>query len=256
MTARTLVTRKGEKFETTLTDEQAFDVLRRDVETNGDKVPKFPRDLVAQAAYRGLSREQWIWVHKLAMERVAPKPAPAPLSPVGQLGPIVAMMTTAAKTLRHPRVAFREVQLSIAGPRSKEPGTINVTSEGRWGERVWYGRITTGGAFHPARLCPESVATVLRDLASDPAGMVAAEGRKTGSCCFCRRVLSTDESLAVGYGPICADKFGLPWGDATPSAAAIAADSGEEAPEEDEAPPPTEKWSISYGSVKVGQFEF
>ena len=34
-----------------------------------------------------------------------------------------------------------------------------------------------------------------------------------GSQCFiCGRALDTAESLSVGYGPVCADKHGLPWG--------------------------------------------
>ena len=31
------------------------------------------------------------------------------------------------------------------------------------------------------------------------------------------RALSDDRSTAVGYGPICADHFGLPWGEAAPA---------------------------------------
>ena len=32
-------------------------------------------------------------------------------------------------------------------------------------------------------------------------------------CCFCHKELTTKESLAVGYGPLCAEKLGLPWGE-------------------------------------------
>jgi len=34
----------------------------------------------------------------------------------------------------------------------------------------------------------------------------------TGNCCFCRRELTDKRSTEVGYGPICADHFSLPWG--------------------------------------------
>ena len=40
----------------------------------------------------------------------------------------------------------------------------------------------------------------------------AAFGHTTHRCVFCARNLSTAESTAVGYGPICADNYGLPWG--------------------------------------------
>jgi hypothetical protein len=42
---------------------------------------------------------------------------------------------------------------------------------------------------------------------------VAAEhGHKTGNCCFCSRPLNDARSTEVGYGPVCADKWELPWG--------------------------------------------
>lgn len=41
----------------------------------------------------------------------------------------------------------------------------------------------------------------------------AAEfGYANSRCVFCARNLSTAESTAVGYGPVCADNYGLPWG--------------------------------------------
>lgn len=38
-------------------------------------------------------------------------------------------------------------------------------------------------------------------------------GREIGSCIFCARALTDGRSLAKGYGPICAAKWSLPWGD-------------------------------------------
>jgi hypothetical protein len=40
----------------------------------------------------------------------------------------------------------------------------------------------------------------------------AAFGHLYGSCVFCARHLSDERSIAVGYGPDCADNNGLPWG--------------------------------------------
>lgn len=34
---------------------------------------------------------------------------------------------------------------------------------------------------------------------------------KTNNCCFCKRELTDEISVKVGYGPICAEYFGLPW---------------------------------------------
>lgn len=42
------------------------------------------------------------------------------------------------------------------------------------------------------------------------AGVAYAE--ESGNCCFCNKVLTTDESRHYKYGPECAKKHGLPWG--------------------------------------------
>jgi len=33
---------------------------------------------------------------------------------------------------------------------------------------------------------------------------------ETGNCVFCQKTITTDESLSVGYGSVCAKKHGLP----------------------------------------------
>ena len=59
----------------------------------------------------------------------------------------------------------------------------------------------------------DSVRALIVAFAANPAAVGAAYGKRTGQCCFCCRHLETRESVAVGYGPICAEKFGLPWGE-------------------------------------------
>lgn len=49
-------------------------------------------------------------------------------------------------------------------------------------------------------------------IARDPSTVAQQHGVATGRCCFCGRLLSTAESRSAGYGPDCADRFGLPWG--------------------------------------------
>lgn len=45
-------------------------------------------------------------------------------------------------------------------------------------------------------------------------------------CCFCGRDLDTAESISVGYGPVCAAKYGLPWGEkAEPASVVLARDA-------------------------------
>lgn len=43
----------------------------------------------------------------------------------------------------------------------------------------------------------------------------------SGRCCFCSHAIDTPESTAVGYGPVCAGKYGLPWGDTSQTVPAV-----------------------------------
>lgn len=45
------------------------------------------------------------------------------------------------------------------------------------------------------------------------AEQAAAFGHANERCCFCSTPIDTPESKAVGYGPHCAAKRGLPWGE-------------------------------------------
>ena len=104
----------------------------------------------------------------------------------------------------------------MAGPKSKTPGAIMVTGTGSFETRPYYGKIT-GGACIPASQRNEpstlaSVTALLLAFAADPAGTAAAYGRATGVCSFCARQLTDERSVSVGYGPICADTYSLPWG--------------------------------------------
>ncbi|HTB46633.1 MAG TPA: DUF6011 domain-containing protein [Acetobacteraceae bacterium] len=177
----------------------------------------FAKSLLSQHARKGLSEKQMHWVRKLA-ER-ASQPAPEPIE-VGDLSGILALMSTV--TLKRPamllNVAGETVRISIAGPASQYVGQVMITGAeyNANGRRPWLGRITLAGKFLPApRLEARNaimLAAVLRDFAADPAGVAAAYGRATGACCFCSLTLTDERSTAVGYGPICAKNWHLPWG--------------------------------------------
>ena len=116
-----------------------------------------------------------------------------------------------------------KVVLSQYGPQHCSfPGHLAVTNGAAFGStgRRFFGRISPEGEFSPGKNDPrddiaENVAALLLQLGENPAGLAKLQGRLTDSCMFCGRGLLTKESVAVGYGPICADKFGLPWGEKT-----------------------------------------
>lgn len=101
--------------------------------------------------------------------------------------------------------------------RSKYAGQLEVQGAEEWNEnwqqmaRHWYGRIDLDGNLTRGRGWTKVEATI-KALTEDPAGTIAAYGKLTSRCSICGLPLSTPESLAVGYGPVCAKHYHLPWG--------------------------------------------
>lgn len=129
-------------------------------------------------------------------------------------------MAKADKKLKFPKIRFDfeegRIRISVAGPNSRTPGAIMVTDGGPYGANVFYGRVHTDGRWEPARDgAPEWVVAALHGLAKDPAGYAKVYGQRFGNCCFCGLDLRDGRSVAVGYGPICAENYGLPWGEVT-----------------------------------------
>jgi hypothetical protein len=148
-----------------------------------------------------------------------PRAPAAPTQTVGDLSGILAIFNTARQHLKHPAIVLDGFRVARAGDSAREPGSLTITSverthTDRFGNdaRDWYGRVSLDGTFQPARQAPSDLGEKLRAFAADPAGVAAAYGHLHGRCCFCNTALTDERSTSVGYGPICADHFGLPWG--------------------------------------------
>lgn len=78
----------------------------------------------------------------------------------------------------------------------------------------WYARIKPDGSLilNDRIVRPINLEEELRQFAADPVGYAASYGQESANCCFCGTTITSDDSLAVGYGPVCAEKWGLPWG--------------------------------------------
>jgi hypothetical protein len=189
----------------TLADASAF-LRTQDLSGNN-----FARDLLGKAS---LSPLQATWIHKLATDA---KAASKHDTACFRLGAVITMMDNAAAQKRRPRIVLqtdgaRQVVLTQAGEKASAPGTVTITDGRPYGASLYFGRIERDGSVKIGRDWTQQVETLLLKLAENPLAVAAQHGVATGQCCFCNRPLSTKESRSAGYGPICAEKFGLSWG--------------------------------------------
>lgn len=213
-TATEFTTTKGELIKSHLSDKEACDIIN----ANPDQTNSFARSLARDyAAYGRLTTNQIPYMHKFALEMVTEKEEPQDEGALTlDLTAIWQMMDKAGETLKFPKINFEldngRMRLHRATEQSRTPGAIMVTDGVGW-SGMFYGRVHTNGTWEPSRDCPDWVTDSLKKLSEDPAGFAAAYGKKTGNCCFCSRDLSDERSLGVGYGPVCADRYGLTWGE-------------------------------------------
>jgi hypothetical protein len=183
----------------------------------GTRDEEFAKSLLSQWTSRGwLSERQMPWAEKMVERaREAANPKPATTTPAVDLSPLFGLFKTAMDNgMKRPRIranpAGKEMSLSMASPTSSNPGHLYVKVEDQYA-----GKITPQGEPKLARSCedPEAVTASLVALAADPVAFAKAYGKQTGNCCFCGLLLTDQRSVDAGYGPICAEHYGLPWGD-------------------------------------------
>jgi hypothetical protein len=142
---------------------------------------------------------------------------------VGEMNGLLQLFDRAAEHLRNPAIVLgvpaigTTLRITRAGQSAAQPGTLNVLdnvlTNPRNGRRRWYGRVTRAGVFEMAAGANPAMTGRLQELARDPVRVASEHGRLTGNCCFCNRSLEDERSTSVGYGPVCAGHYGLPWGD-------------------------------------------
>lgn len=99
-----------------------------------------------------------------------------------------------------------DLRFTLSGPNSKFPGTVNICS----GDKLsWYGRIFTNGKVHLNSVVDPLIVAVLVLAQGNFEDFCRSYGCITGQCCFCGRTLTRHESIVAGYGPICAERYGL-----------------------------------------------
>lgn len=211
------VTLQGYDHHKTFTSAFATDQAAREAIGAAPNASEFSRKMARLSAEGSRSEKIRYWLHRTATELIAPKPETSATFP-RLLELFKRTLEPSEKDPSRPRLkraALRigTLRLSRAGQTARFPDSINVVNSDKW-----HGRIHTDGRLELRSDLPEPVSRVLEELEADPITYSARHGIETGQCCFCGLELSDPRSVRVGYGPICASNWGLPWGDPPPLA--------------------------------------
>jgi len=174
--------------------------------------------------YNNFTPKQRPWVAKLIHDAsdagtAAAKVEHASKPVLGGADRLMAMFDKAGEAIKWPKIRINlnglTIKLSRAGSNARHPGSINVVLNAD----DWAGRVHTDGTLdlyaarcEQAGTSADAVTSTIAEWLANPEDGARLFGQLTGACCFCNRELTTGESLTAGYGPVCADRFGLSWG--------------------------------------------
>jgi hypothetical protein len=193
-----------------------------------DKLPvgdvNFARSLLEKADKGKATEKVLYWIGKLAESIPQTDDDEVPDFTagiaVGNVSGIIALFDKAKKTLKYPKLRLqlddKPVVITVAGSKSAHTGSLTVTDGRKYPTNIFYGRVAKDGCWTLGSGVTSDTAVsllvLLQRLAKDPAKVAAEYGKLTGHCAFCLGELSDERSKAVGYGPVCAKKWDLPWG--------------------------------------------
>lgn len=184
-----------------------------DFKKAGDAAYSLVSQYIKKGQHDGsLTQPQWNFVASLVQQATAPAPKMT-TEAVGDFAGVIELFTKAKDKMKWPKVTIKngdnEIQLSLSGPKAKKPGTINVTDGNKYPNNIWYGRVDTDGTWEKSFKATDEVGQLLKNLSDNPAGFATEHGHTHGHCCFCAKKLTHPNSKAAGFGPICADNWGL-----------------------------------------------
>jgi hypothetical protein len=117
------------------------------------------------------------------------------------------MFHSASKTLKYPKIRFNLINGDRIQFYLATKGYIAIKHQS-----IYIGKIANPTAkvmtLYPAYM---DLADELTAFALNPLESAIMKGQAYGHCCFCGLELTNKISVHHGYGPICADKYGLPW---------------------------------------------
>lgn len=195
-----LVTSKGREVETPFTDAQATVELRKRLETMDKRSGGFAASILSAFDRGRASHDQRVWMHILVLgEKIPETEEKIDFTKVNLIFGVAKQKGLIRTRIRLPGLVVR------IGYGDK---LIAVRMGG--GDRKVIAEVRNHELIFSKWARPEEKSELLC-LAKDPIEYAKLYGDRSGCCMFCGLTLTTAESVGSGYGPVCAENYGLPW---------------------------------------------
>ncbi len=131
--------------------------------------------------------------------------APAPrAAPVVEIAAIEKAFASAkASGIKYPKLRLDRFMFSPAPATGANPGAVYVVDE----RETYLGKVL-GGRLNLKYGVPKDVSDAIASAVNDPHAAAVAYGKRFGRCSVCSRTLTNEESINLGIGPICRQRFG------------------------------------------------
>ena len=196
---------KGQQvdFQSDLTPVQVKSIL-------GTLTSSFAQDLYAK--FRRLSDKQYSWAVKLCEDHLSQQQKYAAQN-YDFNGIVDSILSAQENGLKRIKLRFHDLIVkpsknffaSRDGKGRLYVLSATETQESEWGTQPkylgWITRTTTS-------LKDDEIISILEDVSEDPMKAARLYGQQTGQCCCCGRELTRKDSIALGIGPICAERYG------------------------------------------------
>jgi hypothetical protein len=127
------------------------------------------------------------------------------MSKIDQYAELFDMFHKAAQALKYPKITFVSTNGSKVQVYLAAKGYIAIKVDGEYQGKIM--NKDSDLIFYP---CQADLRTEIENFCSFPAYQSKIYGQRYNHCCFCGRELVESTSVSLGYGPICAENFGLP----------------------------------------------
>jgi hypothetical protein len=122
---------------------------------------------------------------------------------------IMSLFAATEGKLKNPKFRYKGLRFKKV-THGNHAGNVFI-DRGEFGTSI--GKINQERYLIPFRGMKDEDLEIIKQLEKDPVHELSMDGKELGTCRYCSKELEDERSVSAGYGPVCAVRWNLPWGD-------------------------------------------